>query len=301
MEFNPAQQSMLELLRGAPEDRSTFDPACRDDLQRELDEALAHIGKPLKLAKHPLSQIHQCEGKFVADDPFAWTTRNARGTIAHKAFELSVGGAKRVTPSALFDMTLNTICSGSDNPYLVAFIHEMDDGQRAELRVAVVDLIIKYFEMFPHIPDAWIPHAEATTAVTINRKIVLRGKIDLKLGSPQGNKAASLIIDFKTGAPSFTDHEDLRFYALIETLRTGTPPFKVASVYLDAGRADEEPVTEAILRSAARRVIDGVKKIDELRNGRQPVLNPGFACKFCSVNETCEEVFVDYEPIHSLT
>lgn len=295
MDLNPTQQTMLELLRGAPDERIVFDPGLGQELLKQLESELAHIDAQLKIAKHPLSLVHQCEGKFVADDVFAWTTRNARGTIAHKAFELSVGGVKRVTPSALYDMTINTIYAGNENPYLVQFIQELDDGERAELRVGVTDLIIKYFEMFPHLPDTWTPHAEATTAVIINRKVVLRGKIDLKLGSPQGNKAASLLIDFKTGAPSFTDHEDLRFYALIETLRTGTPPFKVASVYLDAGRADEEIVTEQVLHSATRRVIDGVKKIYELNNGRTPVLNPGFACRFCPANEDCEQAMIDLE------
>ena len=73
-----------------------------------------------------------------------------------------------------------------------------------------------------------------------------------------------MIIDLKTGRPAHRHREDLRFYALVETLRTGVPPRKLASFYLDVGQPVIEDVTPAVLRTAVRRTLDGVNALIEL-------------------------------------
>ena len=60
---------------------------------------------------------------------------------------------------------------------------------------------------------------------------MLSGKYDLTLGTSEpvgeageGMRAGKVIVDLKTGLRNLTDREDLRFYALIETLLVGVPP-----------------------------------------------------------------------------
>ena len=79
------------------------------------------------------------------------------------------------------------------------------------------------------------------------------GRTDLSLGRSIGTTAGKVIIDLKTGGHSPSHLDDLRFYALVETLRLGTPPRLLASYYLDAGRAQPEAVTEGLLRAAVAR------------------------------------------------
>ena len=67
-----------------------------------------------------------------------------------------------------------------------------------------------------------------------DERIVLRGKYDLALGRAQGTEARVLIVDFKTGDRHGSHLDDLRYYALLETIRNGVPPFRVATYYLDA-------------------------------------------------------------------
>lgn len=287
--LNPAQAETLRVLRGDPDARPAVRPALRRELQAELEAGLAEVEGPLTVTKWMLSQVHDCEGRLLAKDEFHWRTANARGTVVHKALELSTGGTMDVPPARLVELAMERICESPDSRSLAEYLRAADPGERAELRVAAVDLVVKFLEMFPPLRESWRPNAEASTAAFVGqRRIVFRGKIDLRLGTPQHDRASTLLIDFKTGNPSFSDREDLRFYALLETLRTGVPPFRWANVYLSAGRTDHEDLTEGALASAARRAIDGTRKIAELRDGRPAKLSPGASCTFCPAKDSCE-------------
>jgi hypothetical protein len=120
---------------------------------------------------------------------------------------------------------------------------------------------------------------------------VLSGRADLTLQRPEGSLARKLVIDLKTGGFSQGHLDDLRFYALLETLRLGTPPRLVATYYLDSGRFVPESVSEELVWSATARVIGAATRIVELR-GRgadlQPVYRPGPACRWCPLVSGCE-------------
>ena len=64
----------------------------------ELEDELAPVASaytpadPLWVSKHTLAMVHGCETHYVDAErrPFTWTVAAARGTVAHKAIELSV-------------------------------------------------------------------------------------------------------------------------------------------------------------------------------------------------------------------
>jgi hypothetical protein len=119
--------------------------------------------------------------------------------------------------------------------------------------------------------------------------LVLVGKVDLLLGRTRGNEAGKVIIDLKTGRFHASHLDDLRFYALVETLRLGVPPRLVAGYYLDDASARPEAVTEGSLRAALARTADGVTAIVELRHGeRAPGRRPGPPCWWCPIAADCE-------------
>ncbi len=93
----------------------------------------------------------------------------------------------------------------------------------------------------------------------------------------------------KTGrfAPHHLD--DLRFYALLEILRLGVPPRRLATYYLDKGGFLPEDVTVPLLRSTVGRVAEGIVKLVELRAARrEPVVRPGPSCRWCPLASTCD-------------
>ena len=85
------------------------------------------------------------------------------------------------------------------------------------------------------------------------------------MGRPQGRESRKVIIDLKTGRVSQRHREDLRFYALVETLVRDVPPRKLATFYLDSAEPIVEDVTEGVLRTALRRTLDGIHRLIQLQ------------------------------------
>ena len=216
----------------------------------------------------------------------------ARGprTVAHKAIELSVHWQGEAAPMDLVDEALARLVD-DDRQGIQRFLAGLGPGDRAELRGLAVDLVSSFQECFPALRSAWIPVTESRVRVELcGGAVVLSGKTDLSLGRASGMAANKVIIDLKSGRPSLTHREDLRFYALLETIKLGVPPRQLASYYLESGRAHPEEVTVALLRSAVRRTIDGVTTMVELGRGdRPPGLQPGPTCRWCSLRTTCVE------------
>jgi hypothetical protein len=293
---NPAQGEVLAALGARPDERPAFDPRLRHELRDELEERLTPIverfpeDETLWVSKHLLSSVHGCEGMFVARDAeeFAWTPANARGTVSHKAIELSVSWRGDPAPGLLVDEAIARLIASTDR--ISQYLGGLGEGERAELHSEAVERVAKFQECFPTLEARWRPVAESRLRADLcSDRVVLSGKVDLTVGRPDGVRAGKVLVDLKTGgfAPSHVD--DLRFYALIETLRLGTPPRLLASYYLDGGRLHDEPVTEDVLRSALERVVQGVDAALALRHeGREPVLRPGAPCRWCPRQEGCD-------------
>jgi hypothetical protein len=120
--------------------------------------------------------------------------------------------------------------------------------------------------------------------------LVLSGQIDLVMGLPdklEPMRATRLAVDLKTGGayPEFA--EDMRFYALVMTLRFGVPPYRAASLFLESGTWQSEDVTEDLLVHAADRVIGAARAAAGLVNGREAHLRPGSYCTWCPRSSTC--------------
>jgi hypothetical protein len=293
--LNPAQMQVLSELGST--DRPTFRDDLRTDLRRYLEEELAEVAatadEPLFLSKHQLGLLHGCEARFVADRSreFTWTVASARGSVAHKAIELMISHRNSPSPLDLVERAVERI--EDDEFSLGGFIRSLDEGQRAELTSRSNDFVTTFVETFPPLQRQWKPVAEySIRALLCNDQVTLRGKVDLSLGSiRRGREAGKVLIDLKTGQPGHGHLEDLRFYALLETLKMGVPPRLLVNYYLDAGTPRPETVTEELLWSAARRVVDGVRILGDLTGteAREPARNPGMNCRWCPINDSCDE------------
>ncbi|MYI15975.1 MAG: PD-(D/E)XK nuclease family protein, partial [Acidimicrobiaceae bacterium] len=291
-QYNPAQQEVVTLL-GAPRDtRPDFDPGLRDELRDHLEARLEPLITPIEsndfdgdnlfLSKYMLSQVLGCERKFLADrsEPFAWSPAIARGTVMHKAIELSVHWRGENSPLVLVDEAITSLQNADKS--IGDYLATCSESERAELRAGTSAAMTQFLECFPSLKTAWRPATESPIRAELHGGlIVLSGKPDLTLGQPDGTVAGKVIIDFKTGGFSPAHREDLRFYALLEALRI-LPPRLLATYYLDQGRIHSEEVTEDLLLSASERVIDGAHRYVELACGtRQPTVTPGPSCRWC--------------------
>lgn len=284
------------MLGASRAERPVFETTLRTELNSAVEQGLeplleraAKIDDTIWVSKHALGQVMGCERKYLAEEEaqFEWSVPLARGSIAHKAIELSIHWRREPEPLALVDEALSRLTENDDS--LGDWLQTASETERAELRAESNDRVVKFMECFPPLKAQWRPVTESRLRLEVHDFFMFSGKVDLTLGHPEGNRAGKVLIDLKTGRFSPQHLEDMRFYALIEAIRLGTPPRRIASYYLDQGSFVPEDVTEGVLFAAAARLIDGTTKIVELlASEREPNLMAGPICRWCPVLDDCD-------------
>ena len=283
-ELTPVQQRTLDTL-GRTGQPVVFDPAVVAELRADLDEGLAELAGRLSestsidpppalvVTKHDLGEVFTCEAKSAAPDDFVWSAAKAKGQVAHKAIQLSVHWRGELVPITLVDEAIVRL---ADEEYgLGQWLASLPPGDAADLRGRAVEHVTKFLECFPPLDPRWRPVTEGASQYPLAGPIVLRARIDLTLGVPKQGESRKVIVDVKTGRLMNRHREDLRFYALIETMVREVPPRLLASYSLDSAAAESEDVTIDLLRSAVRRTLDGVQRIVEIQfEGRPPTRTP---------------------------
>ena len=291
-ELTPTQQKVLALLRRNDEPL-VFERGFVDGLLAEATAAVAEFsarlgGAKLYVSKGMLTNVHGCEVRHLAPDDFEWNTSTASGFVAHKAIELTLNWRGIPTPTEVVDDALARLADqfGSRGDYVA----RLTDADRAELRGKALDRTTKFMQDFPPLPPTAHPILESSIRWSPPGTIEIGGRADLIVGRPEGDESRLLIIDLKSGMRSPHHRDDLRFYALVETLRRGVPPRKLVTYYLDTCDPDVEDVTEGVLESAMTRTLEGIARHVELvAEGRTPTKRVGVACRWCPLRENCVE------------
>jgi hypothetical protein len=292
VELSPLQEKTLGLLRRSS-DVVVFDQAFIASLRLGIEESFADFharlgDETIFMSKHRISSVLGCEVQHLLDDDFTWSPPIAGGQVAHRAVQLMVNWRGDPVPADVVDEAIARL-AGEDIG-LGEWIAGLGEADLADLRGFAIDKLIKFQECFPPLDRRAAPTVESSVRWPVDGPIVLSGKVDLTLGRPAGAESRKVIVDLKTGWVSQKHREDLRFYALVETLRTQVPPRKLASFYLDAGEPVVEDVNERLLMTASRRMLDAVNAEIELRiEGREPVKRAGVSCRWCPLAGDCDE------------
>ena len=240
----------------------------------------------LWLGKHRLNEVQRCEGLFDAvlrgeGGPFEHSERTAAGSLFHAAIEVDVGTERRFDPRSVSEHAASRR-SQVDRSF-GRYWSGLGEFERAELIAEAGRHLSLFRDSFPPLARRWAPQTELTIRVRlVEGAVVLSGTPDLVLG-----RSRRLAIDLKSGQAWPEHPEDMRFYALLLLLRTGVPPYRVATFFLDSGEWQAEDVTEGTLEHAADRVVGAARVATRLRSGRSPDLTPGPYCAWCPRAETC--------------
>lgn len=298
IELNEAQQRVVDELGATAEHRPTFPDGLSIGLREHLKEGLGPVvanlppGETVFVNKFNLSQVLGCEVRFLHElrKPFAWSVPVARGTVAHKAIELSVHWRTVPVANELVDEAIGSL--SNDGSPISEYLRQIPEAERAQLRSEAANAAQAFLDGFPPLraKPQWRPAVEVRGRYEfLEGRLILSGKVDLTLGGPTGDRSGRVFIDLKTGRRSYTHTDDLRYYALIETVRYGTPPRALASYYLDESRLSVETVTTDVLWAAAERVIAATERHLTLVAGEdEPVFRPSIACRWCPLQKTCE-------------
>ena len=290
--LTPVQQRLLGQLKRTPEPL-VFSEGFVDGLVararagfEELSEALG--GEKIWVSKYFVAQTLACEERHLAPSSFDWTPATARGFVAHKGVELYSHWQGEPVLADVIDEALARL--GDEPSKRGDWVAGLSSADRAELRGYGLERLTRFVQDFPPLDWRAEPITEATGKWKASECIELSGRADLVMGRPDGRVSTRLIVDFKTGGRSPQHRDDLRFYALVETLQRQVPPRKVATYYLDYAEADVEDVNEKILEAALARTLAAVTRHAQLISGeRDPVKRVSYSCRWCPLLNECEE------------
>jgi hypothetical protein len=134
----------------------------------------------------------------------------------------------------------------------VASVEAMDEGSRKALGNVVASHAAHLADLLPRLAPAWMPRTDDRVAIPLaGGRIVLHGVFDLLVGIPRPDTASLCALGLCTGGSWARERRSLHYLALLETLRSGTPPFRLALLETGSGRYGVEDVREEHLRAIA--------------------------------------------------
>ena len=296
-----AQQRVVEELLAWRTPRPAVDPDLAPRLRRRLETmtraaaAAVPAGERLSLGKSALAAL-DCDGRFLDrhDTRFAYTPSMVRGQLAHEAITLDMAGRRSRDPVDVVAHAWRSFSAGGGPA--TAFLQSVEGVEADGLRNAAMQLMLEFRDTFPLLPERVPVRAEPGLGVTLHGgRISLFGRPDFVLGRVQRRQRRMLLLDLKSGRGNVSaDREELRFYALVATLKYGVAPFRTATFYLDEASWDAEDVDEDLLVQAATGIARKAVRAATLTFARpaEPLLQltPGAACRWCTRAPACPAV-----------
>lgn len=141
---------------------------------------------------------------------------------------------------------------GGGGAAVVASLEAMDDSALGALRLVMSTHAAHLADLVPRFAPAWMPRTDDRVAIPLaGGRIVLHGVFDLLVGPPRTGAASLCALGLCTGGSWARERRSLHYLALLETLRSGTPPFRLALLETGSGRYGIEDVRDEHLRAMA--------------------------------------------------
>ena len=290
-----AGDALVARLRGTPAERPPVDPGLagglRDWLEDELSAAVAALPVgvgPVRVSKEAVNGVLACEAQLVAvrarrPGP---TVQLARGSMVDALFRQWVTTGEIGDPVA---EALEALAVEGDLDGIVPFVTGMAGEERRALDAEVAAHAERIRASWPVPPPSWLARTQERLVVPLaGGRVVLSGVVDLALGAPSAGRASVCIVEVKSGRRRVEHRADLHLYALLETLRSGAPPFRVGTFYTAGGELDVEPVGRDALLGALHRVVAGTRRLLRLAAGEAAVPTPNPLCGWCPGLVGCE-------------
>ena len=149
---------------------------------------------------------------------------------------------------ALLDHALAALSVDPARGDVVALVHSFDDGQRRELAEALHTHVEHLCRLTPQFVPSWLPRTDDRVSIPLaGGRIMLTGVFDLLVGAPVPDTATVCALGVSAGGRWQELRAGLHYLALLETLRTGCPPFRLALIHSGVGRYDVEDVRSSHL------------------------------------------------------
>jgi hypothetical protein len=160
--------------------------------------------------------------------------------------------------------------AGGASRAVVAAVEAMGEPTRVALGAIVATHAAYLADLVPRLSAVWMPRTDDRVAIPLaGGRIVLHGVFDLLVGLPRTDTASLCALGLCTGGSWARERRVLHYLALLETLRSGTPPFRLALLETGSGRYGVEDVREEHLRAMASHVAAWLGAADDPAGGPQ--------------------------------
>jgi hypothetical protein len=258
-----------------------------EDGLTDIAGAVDNEAGPVRVTKETLTGVLLCEAHLVARRiaPRTVTVELVRGTLVDALFRQWVTTGRLEEPWA--DAVGAVRVDGDSD--IVEFLDGLAADQRQELAEEVALHAAGIVSRWPVPSPAWLPRTQERLVVPLaGGRVVMSGVVDLAFGGPAGERASVCVVEIKSGRRRIDHRADLHFYALLETLRSGAPPFRIATYYTRTGELDVEPVSDDVLVGALQRVLAGTLRLCRMAGGTEPARTANALCAWCSDLPQCE-------------
>ena len=254
-----ARDEVLALLRDGSGQRPRFDPGLSGGLRAWLEDAAADLvarrgedAAPLFLGPRLLwdGPAPAADPAGRPDDPFPaeWV----RSCLVRALFTQVVTTGQVEDPLGDALDALRVDPSRAD---MVRHLDELPQAARAALAPSLRTHVENLMHLTPRFAPAWLPRTHDRVAIPLaGGRVVLSGVFDLLVGAPVPGRATLCALGLTTGGRWAQARTALHYLALLETLRSGTPPFRLALLHSAAGRYGVEDVLEEHLRTIVSHV-----------------------------------------------
>jgi hypothetical protein len=274
------QLSLLDQLRGTGEPRPKVDPELAGGLREWLEDSLAgparriadggqpvRIGSRLVAGPHAESLGRQRPGSIR-------TTRTARAASIARATRTARAAHDEMLTNLVrcvfrqwvttgvvhrpLEDALEALSIWGDRGGIVEAVDRLDPDRRSALadEVAVHASVIS--GAWPALCPAWYPRTRERICVPLcGGRILLGSVVDLVIGTQASNEATVCLVQVGTTANEGHGRlSDLHFIALLETLRAGAAPCRVARYVTGTGELQVESVDEQMLVDALVKTVE---------------------------------------------
>lgn len=292
-----AQRRVVTDLLEVQETRPRPDPDRARRLRDYIEGQLAPLvedrsvgARRVTLGKTQLDAL-ACDGRYLdlLASSFEWSRPTVRGQLIHRAIAIDHHIGRDATTRELMHNAWEEFRHSGDGH--LDYAESLAELEVQSLQADAATAVEEYRATFPLLPDTWNIKFEPVLTVRFGAgSVVVRGKPDLVMGRPHPDVRRMLLVDLKTGNRSGHDTQDMRWYALLATLKYRQAPFKVATFYIDEGTWSQEIVSDDVLEAAARGLVDRARTAIRLTD--TPVaenLHAGPMCRWCGLADTCQE------------
>jgi hypothetical protein len=255
-----ARDEVLALLREGSERRPRFHPGLAGGLRAWLEDGASELvgargedAPPLFLGPRLLWSGAGSPGDPSMRDPDPYPMRLVQSCLVRSLFRQMVTTGRVGDPMA---DALDALRVDPGRRDMVRHIDELDGERRAALASELATHAAHLVNLTPRFAPGWLPRTDDRVAIPLaGGRVVLCGVFDLLVGAPRPGTATLCAVGLTTGGRWAQARMALHYLALLETLRSGTPPFRLALLHSAIGRYGVEDVLEEHLRAVVSHVV----------------------------------------------